>query len=214
MSNLISDRKSPKITQRKQGRVARTKSGDKGAELRKAAVDELAEYGLASASVNRIAQRAGLSVGTLYRYYENKDAVYRDAYLRLKASLSEKMLGASKASDTSESKIRRALRGFAAHLLEHPKDVILMEAVANSSILTAADHQTVAQIDADLYVLVDSGLKDGTLKPASPSAIAIMLLSPLIHTARRAALGGAQQESDLLEEIQEMCWRSVAVIDK
>ncbi|MFY0597747.1 MAG: TetR/AcrR family transcriptional regulator [Cognatishimia sp.] len=194
--------------------MARTKTGDKGAQLRRAAQEELAEYGLASASVNRIAQRAGLSVGTLYRYYKNKDAIYCDAYLRLKRDLSDKMLNAATHETSSERKIRSALNSFSDHFLEQAQDVILLEAVANASILTAEDQQTVMQIDAELFKLINAGLEDGTLKQASPFAIATMLLSPLIHSARRAALSDSRQDSELIAEIQGLCWRSVALNDK
>ena len=35
----------------------------------------LAEEGYAAASTNRIAERAGTSVGSLYQYFPNKDAI-------------------------------------------------------------------------------------------------------------------------------------------
>ena len=45
-------------------------------EILQAGISEFAELGPQKASMNAIAQRAGISVGVLYKYYENKDAFY------------------------------------------------------------------------------------------------------------------------------------------
>lgn len=41
-----------------------------------AAARVLADHGYAAASTNRIAERAGVSIGTLYEYFADKDAVF------------------------------------------------------------------------------------------------------------------------------------------
>lgn len=43
-------------------------------EILEAGISEFAEFGLQKAGMNAIARRAGISVGVLYKYYENKDA--------------------------------------------------------------------------------------------------------------------------------------------
>ena len=45
-------------------------------EILEAGISEFAENGLQQTSMNAIAHRAQISVGVLYKYYENKDAFY------------------------------------------------------------------------------------------------------------------------------------------
>jgi AcrR family transcriptional regulator len=45
-------------------------------EILEAGISEFAEFGPQKAGMNSIARRAGISVGVLYKYYENKDAFY------------------------------------------------------------------------------------------------------------------------------------------
>ena len=45
-------------------------------EILEAGISEFADRGLQQTSMNAIAQRAGISVGVLYKYYENKDAFF------------------------------------------------------------------------------------------------------------------------------------------
>lgn len=46
---------------------------EKLAEVLEAGIAEFADHGLRQASISAIARRAGISVGVLYKYYENKD---------------------------------------------------------------------------------------------------------------------------------------------
>ena len=58
-------------------------------QILEAGISEFAEYGLQKASMNAIAQRAGISVGVLYKYYENKDAFFDACVERCMASLNQ-----------------------------------------------------------------------------------------------------------------------------
>lgn len=52
------------------------RSGETLEVIVEAAAHILLEYGYAKATTNRIAERAGVSVGSLYQYFDSKDAVF------------------------------------------------------------------------------------------------------------------------------------------
>ncbi len=52
------------------------RSGETLSVIVEAAAHVLLEYGYAKATTNRIAERAGVSVGSLYQYFDSKDAVF------------------------------------------------------------------------------------------------------------------------------------------
>jgi AcrR family transcriptional regulator len=66
-------RRGPAIDPRKRPRQAR--SGATVEAVLAATAEAIAEHGLSGASVNRIAARAGVSVGSLYQYYPSKEAL-------------------------------------------------------------------------------------------------------------------------------------------
>ncbi|MFC9228910.1 TetR/AcrR family transcriptional regulator [Streptomyces decoyicus] len=77
-----------------------------------AAAHVFAEYGHAAGTTNRIAERARVSIGSLYRYYPNKDAILVELLTRhLDAGMSALTHGQDAgASDSLEEVIRRYVR--------------------------------------------------------------------------------------------------------
>lgn len=60
---------------------------EKLAEILEAGIEEFAEHGMKNASMSLIAKRAGISVGVLYKYYEDKDAFFTACLGRSLSSL-------------------------------------------------------------------------------------------------------------------------------
>jgi len=69
----MSERRSPRISSRKQPRQAR--STELVAAILDAAVQVLAKEGAQRFTTARVAERAGVSVGSLYQYFPNKAAI-------------------------------------------------------------------------------------------------------------------------------------------
>lgn len=90
-----------------------------------AAVDLLSAHGYARTSTNRIAVRAGISVGSLYQYFPNKDAIVTALFERHAQSIAQ-IVAASLADlrspdVTIRDGFRRMLLGFEALHEAHPK---------------------------------------------------------------------------------------------
>lgn len=69
----MTDRKNPRISSRKQPKQSR--SADLVAAVLEAAARVLAEEGAARFTTARVAERAGVSIGSLYQYFPNKAAI-------------------------------------------------------------------------------------------------------------------------------------------
>lgn len=64
-------------------------SEDKLAEILEVGIAEFAEHGLRNANMATIAKHAGISVGVLYKYYEDKDAFFSACLGRSLAALEQ-----------------------------------------------------------------------------------------------------------------------------
>ena len=83
------------------------------------AIDEFAERGLDRANMSTIARKAGVSVGVIYKYFDDKDALFlacvRHSLELLSATLSEAVEGGGSVEDC----IRRLIRCLIRESREH-----------------------------------------------------------------------------------------------
>ncbi len=90
------------------------------ARILAAALDEFETHGYLGAQVRRIAERAGVSTGNLYRYFASKDdifdAIVRASYERIAALMAD-------ASSFCSGSQARGIRGLAKHLAAGIADV-------------------------------------------------------------------------------------------
>lgn len=94
-------------------------------EILDAGISEFAEKGLKNASMNSIAKRAGISVGVLYKYYENKDDFFL-ACLRKSLSILEKTIAAITASEDKPINYARHLIHAVQHYSRENADCVRM----------------------------------------------------------------------------------------
>jgi AcrR family transcriptional regulator len=70
---------------------SRAPTQDRARETQQACIDAaeqlLVEVGYAAASTNAVARRAGVSIGSLYQYFDDKDAVFRAVVNRHRAEM-------------------------------------------------------------------------------------------------------------------------------
>lgn len=72
-------------------------------KILEAAGEEFAEHGYAAASVNRVVERAGLSKGSLYYYFDDKNDLFTTAIERATARLIERAGGIDLAALTADT---------------------------------------------------------------------------------------------------------------
>ncbi len=109
-------RKKPKTAQRK---PAQRRSRESVAVIVEAAAQVLLRHGYRGATTNRIAERAGVSIGTLYQYFRNKDDIFNALIEKEAASYLDALAGATPGPEVPHREAIRSLleAGYAHHRL-------------------------------------------------------------------------------------------------
>jgi len=99
--------------------VARPRSPDKHEAILAAAARALAEDG-ATATTARIARLAGVAEGTVFTYFETKDALLNALYVSLKADMREAMMTGFPEHAPAEQAVRHAWNGYVSWGVANP----------------------------------------------------------------------------------------------
>lgn len=81
------------------------------AQIIEAALEVLGEHGLSGARLEEIARRAGISKGTIYLYFDSKDAVFRAVVQHTVLEEMDRIAGAAR-SGTAEERFRGIIEDF------------------------------------------------------------------------------------------------------
>ncbi|WP_179380917.1 TetR/AcrR family transcriptional regulator [Jannaschia marina] len=190
--------------------MGKRKTGDKLGDIRRATVAEVVERGSSAASVNAIAARAGLAVGTVYRYYENKEQLLRAVYLANKTDLHDVMMQAASGANTHEDRIRAMWFAVLRYAVDAPQSFLFSEMVVNDTILTDSDRERIREMASETRTVVSEAVADGVLRSGDPQAIVTLLAASALYLGRSTALRGEPPESAHAEEIFQLCWCAIA----
>ena len=99
--------------------------------------------GLEALNTNAIAERAGVSIGSLYQYFPGKDAILAALIRRKRRTLLDDICGAAERGRRSslDEAIMDLIRAGAAHQLEYPR---LAQSLAYAEATLPLDAETVA----------------------------------------------------------------------
>lgn len=130
-------------------------TAEKQTEILEAGIAAFAQGGFHAAGMADIARRAGISVGVLYKYYENKEAFFR-ACLRHSLAALERVLAEVTAREGKllhyAGQMIRALQSFSR---DHPSHIRLYHQITNASGTIARQlAEEIEGVTARLYTAV------------------------------------------------------------
>ncbi len=92
-------------------------------EILEAGISEFGERGLEQTSMNRIAARAEISVGVLYKYYENKDFFFLACVRKSLGELEKALSEIEHEEDNPLQYAERLISTLQKHCQEHPSHI-------------------------------------------------------------------------------------------
>jgi AcrR family transcriptional regulator len=178
-----------------------------------AALDQLAEGGYSSASVQAVASRAGVATGSVYRYFPSKSELFAEVFRR--ASAHEMAVFEEATSDgqrLAEERIAAAVEAFARRALAGPVRAYALIAEPVDPAVEA-ERLTFRRGYRDVLVAVlRDGVESGelaahdseTVAAALVGAIGEALVGPLAPDARR----GSRREA-LVAGLVQFCTSAI-----
>lgn len=178
-----------------------------------AALDQLADGGYASASVQAVAARAGVATGSVYRHFPSKGDLFAEAFRR--ASAREMSVFTDEVSDRSrpaEERIAAAIESFARRSLAGPTRAYALIAEPVDPAVEA-ERLTFRRGYRDILASVlEDGVANGELKAHDSRTLAAALVGALgealvgpLSPAANGAPAARRRSEALVASLVQFC---------
>jgi len=186
---------------------------DKRRRILDAALRTFADRGYHGTAVPEVADTAGVGVGTLYRYFDNKDAlvnaVYCDAKLRLRAALLDGLPAIDPYQlDVAERWFGELWTRLAAFARREPDAFRFLEMQDHVPYLTSESRNVELSVLAPLW-LAGKQLRGQIAGPPVDVMIAL-LWGAFVGLVKADRLGYVKLTDRTLEQARTACWRLIA----
>ncbi|RAI01025.1 TetR/AcrR family transcriptional regulator [Acuticoccus sediminis] len=180
---------------------SQSRSGATVEALHEATVQVLLAEGLNRLTTTRVAERAGVSVGTLYQYYPNKQALLFAILARHFEEMAEALerIGIDGPAETLDDLAHRIADAYVSAKLAHPDTTVALYRVAGAIDQVRLPSDVFKKLDAAVVRLLTC-VPDASF--SDPHRVAFTLLSALAGVSRGSfgALASGRHVQDSLRE--------------
>jgi len=170
------------------------------AEIVTAALDVFVERGFAAARLEEVARRAGVTKGTVYLYFKNKEALFkavvRETIVPVIAkgeALAQTFTGSAR--DLVERLVREYWRLIGETALAGIAKLMMAEGVTFPQLTKFYYEEVVTRGHRLMAGVIERGIASGEFRPVDVLVAAKLAMSPLMHaTVARMAFGKCMPE--------------------
>jgi len=185
---------------------------EKRGEILRAAMQLIAEYGFHDAPIAKIAARANVGAGTIYRYFANKDVLINEIYREIEVRLMAHVLEGYLPERPVRERFLHLGSGVLSYFILNPSEFHYFEqfhispygaAFRRERLLGKTEyHDVFAALFADC-------LAQQVVKKLPLMMLLSLMFGPLLAVARDHILGFVVLDSLLIEAAVTTCWDAV-----
>ena len=93
--------------------------------IMKAAMDVFSSHGYAGANIRKVAETAGVSVGSIYLYFKNKEELYRSLIVEKRREMADRTATAVENARNASQALSNFLRLYLEYAMKHSEFIVL-----------------------------------------------------------------------------------------
>lgn len=162
----------------------RAPGGDKREPIMAAALELFVERGFFGTAVPEIAERAGVGAGTIYRYFESKEALVNAVYRAHKLAFARLALDDFPATAPTREQFRTLWMRMAKFATDHPSSFVFLELHHHASYLDAESREVEHPMAVLFGNVIATAQARGELKPGDPGVIMGLMRGAFVGVIR------------------------------
>lgn len=179
---------------------------DKRAAILDAALALFCEHTYDGAAVPLVAERANVGAGTIYRYFENKEALANAVYRRCKSEMKRILVDDAPRGVTPREEFAHWWRGLWRFASEDPLAFAFLETHRHEPYLDAESRAAGEAITAAAVAVIRRGQRAGAIRKLDAAALIAMVFGAFTGLVKAAGEGGIRMSPRSAAETEACVW--------
>ncbi len=186
---------------------------NKSDAILRAALEQFAENGFHSSPVSQLAIRARVGVGSIYRYFKDKDELIHAVFTMVDDALQKAITTSLDPTLSGRSEFIQLVTSLIHYLNDHPQEFKFLEQYYSSPYGSDKKHAKFLRegtVDSsNPFVNLFSGNKTGILKDLPLPIYLAMTFGPIIFLLRDSHSGLVILDETLVQQTAEASWNAI-----
>jgi AcrR family transcriptional regulator len=183
----------------------------KAAAILDAALEVFCERTFEGARVPDIARLAGIATGTIYHYFESKEALVNAVYQRWKRELKHLLVDEAPVGLSAREEFRHWWRGLWQFALEHPRAATFLETHHRAPCLDATSLSISDALLDGAVAYARRAQRAGAVRKANPHALIAMVLGSFSGLLRAMDGGELTYSERVVNETEDCAWQMIRI---
>lgn len=189
----------------------RDKRAEKRERILDAAVELFVERGFYGTAVPLVAKAAGISTGSIYNYFENKEALVNAVFRRHKQAIATHVFNHFPADGEPRAQFASMWQYMADFALQHPKAFAFLELHRHTSYLDEESLAIENQLRLFGAAMIQRAQVANVLKPMDTTVMMELVFGAFIGVMRAHYEGRIEVTEAILRETEQACWDAISL---
>ena len=183
---------------------------DKRTKLLAAALDLFETRGFDAVAVPEIAARAGVAVGTVYRYFETKEALVNALYRQWKQAYNDFVLAPAPRNMRPRELFSRYWHRMTLFARSNPRAVRFMDLHHHAAYLDDESRALSRSYAQAAEAFVRAARAEGAIRELDPIMVVALMWGAAVGLTKFAASGALDFDAKMAGEMEDALWRAIA----
>jgi TetR/AcrR family transcriptional regulator, repressor of fatR-cypB operon len=185
---------------------------DKREEIIRASLELIAEHGFHGSPMSMIAEKAGVAAGTIYRYFENKDALIIALYREIDERIGAFIMKGYDQEKPIRERFHHIFTALLRYFIANPSDFRYLEQFHNSPYGIALRRDIILRKSGDCFIyreLLEQGVELQVIKDLPMVILFALAFGPLKAVARDHNRGFITLDDAMIDRVMEASWDGI-----
>jgi AcrR family transcriptional regulator len=169
---------------------------------------EARSYG--ATPVPQVAERAGVAVGTIYRYFPGKEGLVNALYRHWKRAFADAVFAAYDAGLEPAAAFDRLWAALADFAVSHPVAFAFLETHSHGAYLDAESRALTAAIDARLHDVISAWQDAGAVRNGDPTLLLAQVFGGFVGAVRELRGSGRGVPPEIGAMTHDVAWAALS----